>query len=99
MVVFTKTASIAPGKVASALGRAHEGATYVTRTYGAEVEVLVPIGGNPSRVAWSVRYKDLAAYEVVSNKLADDKQYWEMLSKNSELFLPGSIRDSFWRVV
>jgi hypothetical protein len=63
------------------------------------VEVLVPIGGNPQRVAWSVRYKDLAAYEVVGNKLRDDKQYWEIVSKNSGLFLPGSIRDSFWRVV
>ena len=99
MVVFSKTASIAPGKTPSALEHAHEVADYVTRTYGIEVEVLVPIGGNPQRVAWSVRYKDLAAYEGVSNKLRDDKQYWEIVSKNSGLFLPGSIRDSFWRVI
>jgi len=31
--------------------------------------------------------------------MRDDKHYGEMLSKNSDNFLPGSIRDSFWRVV
>jgi len=99
MIVFNKMACIAPGKMASALGHAHEIAAYVKSTYGADVEVLLPIGGNPQRVAWSVRYKDLAAYEVVNTKLREDKHYWEMVSKNSDNFLPGSVRDSFWRVI
>jgi hypothetical protein len=99
MIVFSKVACIAPGKIASALGHAHEVVAYIKSTYGVDVEILQPIGGNPARVAWSARYKDLAAYETVNLKMRDDKHYWEMVSKNSDNFLPGSIRDSFWRVV
>jgi hypothetical protein len=90
MIVFSKVACIAPGKAASALGHAHEVVAYIKSTYGVDVEILLPIGGNPARVAWSVRYKDLAAYEAVNMKMRDDKHYGEMLSKNSDNFLPGS---------
>lgn len=99
MIAFNRTAGIAPGKTASALGFAHEIAAYMKSTYGVDLEVLLPIGGNPQRIAWSTRYKDLAALEAVTTKLTADKKYWEIVGKHSDNFVAGSMRDSIWRIV
>ncbi len=59
----------------------------------------MPIGGNPQRIAWSARYKDLAALDAVSSKMLADKLYWEILGKGTDNFIQGSQRDSIWRVI
>jgi hypothetical protein len=99
MIAFIRTAAIAPGKTAGAIGFAHEISAYMKNAYDIELEVLVPIGGNPQRIAWSTRYKDLAALDTVNGKILADKQYWEIVNKNTELFLAGSINDAIWRTV
>lgn len=99
MIAFNRTACIAPGKTASALAFAHEIAAYMKDAYAVELEVLLPIGGNPQRIAWSARYKDLAALDAVNGKILADKKYWEIVGKNSDNFLAGSVRDSMWRTV
>jgi len=99
MIAFNRTAAIAPGKTSSSIGFAHEIAAYIKEAYGVELEVLLPIGGNPNRIAWSARYKDLAAMDAVNAKMLADKHYWEIVSKASDNFLPGSVRDSMWRTV
>ena len=99
MIAFSRTAGIAPGKTASAIGFAHEIAAYMKSSYGVDLEVLLPIGGNPQRIAWSTRYKDLAAMEAVSAKLLADTKYLAITGKGSENFMPGSMRDSIWRIV
>lgn len=99
MIAFNRTAGIAPGKTASAIGFAHEIAAYMKSTYGVDLEVLLPIGGNPQRIAWSARYKDLAALEAVTTKLTADKKYWEIVGKHSDNFVAGSMHDSIWRIV
>jgi hypothetical protein len=99
MIAFNRTAGIAPGKTANALGFAQEIAAYMKSTYGVDLEILSPIGGNPQRIAWSTRYKDLAALEAVTTKLTADKKYWEIVGKHSDNFVAGSMRDSIWRVV
>ena len=97
MITFYRIASIASGKTSSAIAFAHDIAAYIKKTYDLELEVLIPIGGNPQRVAWSARYKDLAAYDAVGSKLISDKQYWEIVGKGADNFIAGSIRDSIWR--
>lgn len=99
MISFVRVAGVAPGKTAAALGFAHEVAGYMKATYGVEMEVLRPIGGNPQRVAWSVRYPDLAALETVSTKLLSDKEYWSMVGKASDNFVAGSMHDTLWQTV
>lgn len=99
MIAFNRTASIAPGKTAAALGFAHEIASYMKRAYDVKLEVLMPIGGNPQRITWSARYQDLAALDAVNSKILADKEYMALASKGSENFLPGSLRDSIWRTV
>jgi hypothetical protein len=99
MIAFNRTASIAAGKTATAIAFAHEISAYMKEAYGLELEILLPIGGNPQRIAWSTRYKDLAAFDVVSSKLIADKHYWEIVGKSADNFIPGSMRDSIWRVL
>ena len=99
MIAFNRTAAIAPGKTAAAVGFAHEIASYMKRAYDVKLEVLMPIGGNPQRITWSARYQDLAALDAVNSKILADKEYMALAGKGSENFLPGSLRDSIWRTV
>lgn len=99
MINFVRVAGVAPGKTAAAIGFAHEMAAYMKSAYGVELEVLRPIGGNPQRIAWSARYADLAALEVVNTKTLADKQYWAMVGKASECFVAGSMRDTIWHTL
>jgi hypothetical protein len=96
MIAFVRTACIAPGKNAAAMTFARAIAAHLKTTQGIELEVLRPIGGNPSRIAWSARYKDLATFETVTAKLAGDNAYWELVGKNSDCFLAGSFNDAIW---
>ncbi len=96
MIAFVRTASIAPGKTGSAMAFAHDVAAYIKKAHDVQLEVLRPIGGNPSRVAWSSRYKDLAAMEAFNTKLFADKAYWELVGKSSDCFIAGSINDVIW---
>lgn len=99
MIAFVRTANIAPGKTAAAIGFAHEIAGHMKQTYGVELELLRPVGGNPQRIAWSARYADLAAMGEVNNKIMADKRYWEMVGKASDCFLAGSINDAIWQTL
>jgi hypothetical protein len=92
-------ASIAAGKTPSAIAFAHEIAAYMKEAYKLELEVMLPVGGNPQRIAWTTRYKDLAAFDEVSSKLLSDKHYWEIVGKSAENFIAGSMQDSIWRVI
>ena len=75
MITFNRTASIAAGKTSTTIGFAHEIAAYMKGTYKLDLEILPPVGGNPQRIAWSTRYKDLAAFDAVSSKIISDKHY------------------------
>ena len=99
MIAFNRVAAIAPGKTSAAIGFGKEISGYMKQAYGVELEMLVPVGGNPQRLAWSARYADLAALDAVNGKILMDKKYWEIINKNSDLFLAGSIHDSMWRTV
>lgn len=99
MISFYRIAGVAPGRTAAAIGFAHEIAGHMKSTYGVELEVLRPIGGNPQRIAWATRYKDLAALDAVNSKIMTDKRYWEMIGKASDNFVAGSMHDSIWQTL
>ena len=99
MIVFNRTANIAPGKTASAIAFAHEIAGHLKASDDLDPTVLQPVGGNPQRIAWSTRYKDLAALDALTQKLPTDKKYWELVGKASDNFIAGSMHDSIWRTL
>jgi hypothetical protein len=77
MIFFSRTASIAPGKASDAIAFGHLIAKYIKETYGTTLEVLVPIGGDPNRIAWHARYDSIAEWDAVTSKLLTDKLYVE----------------------
>ena len=97
IITFVWTAGIAPGKTSSAMKFAHEISAYMHTTFGVDIDVLRPIGGNPQCVAWSVQYQDLAALDSISQKSFADKHYWELVNKARDNFMAGSMRDSIWQ--
>jgi L-ascorbate metabolism protein UlaG (beta-lactamase superfamily) len=99
MIAFIRSASIAPGKTGEAIAFANQIAKLIKEKYGTTLELLVPIGGNPNRIAWHARYESLAQWETLAAKLIADTDYMGVIAKNSATFLPGSVHDEIWRVL
>jgi hypothetical protein len=99
MIAFYRSAAIAPGRLASTMTFAREVVAHITATTGAEVSVALPIGGNPNRIAWSTRHDSLADFDTMMLTLMADPGYVELLAKNSDNFIPGSVHDEIWRVI
>ena len=99
MIVFNCIANIASCKTAIAIAFAHEIAGHLKASDDLDLTVLQPVGGNPQRISWSTRYKDLAALDALSQKLPTDKKYWELVGKASDNFIAGSMHDSIWRTL
>lgn len=99
MIAITRTASIAPGKTSYAMAYGHQIAKYIKEKHGTTFEVLMPIGGNPARIAWHARFENLAQWETLTAKMLADKECMEIISKHADAFLPGSVHDSIWRTI
>jgi hypothetical protein len=99
MIAITRTASIAPGKAAFAMRFAHAVAKFVKDKHGTNIDVLLPVGGNPNRIAWYWRLEGLEQWEALTGKLMTDKKYMDLVAKNSDAFLAGSIHDEIWRSI
>jgi hypothetical protein len=99
MITFIRSAVVAPGKVNEALAFAHQVAKLITEKHGVAIELNVPVGGNPSRIAWLAHYENLAQYETVSAKLLTDKDYLGAIATTGGVFVPGSLHDEIWRKI
>lgn len=99
MITFIRSAVIAPGKTGEALAFAHQIAKLVTEKFGTRIELLMPVGGNPSRIAWSARYDSLAEWDTLSAKLLADSDYLKAIAATGDIFVPGSMNDDLWRSI
>ena len=99
MIRFVRMASIAPGKTGSALTFAKKIADYLAKHHKLKLEVMMPIGGNPNRVAWRTEYASLAALEENQTNFMADPKYMELVASGADNFIAGSIMDSIWRTV
>jgi hypothetical protein len=99
MITFIRTISIAPGKTRKAMAFGHDIARYIKEKHGTTIEVLMPMGGNPSRIAWFARFDGLAQLETLTGKLLAEGQYMELVEKNADTFLAGSLHDEIWRAI
>lgn len=99
MVRFIRTASIAPGKVGEAIMFAKQIADYVDKSFGTKLEVMMPIGGNPNRIAWRAEYADLASVEDLMVRSSADTKYMDMVKSGGIYFIPGSVSDSIWKSI
>ena len=99
MIAFYRSACIAPGKFGSAMTFAREIAAYIKDKHGLDLQIGIPIGGNPQRVGWSARYESLAALEASQTKLLADQKYMDMVARGGDNFIAGSIHDDIWRIL
>ncbi|WP_395402750.1 hypothetical protein ACHMW6_30710 [Pseudoduganella sp. UC29_106] len=99
MITFSRTANVAPGKTTEAIKFAKTIQAYLKEGYGIELEVMLPFGGNPLRVAWTGRFDSVAKIDEFQQKMMGDQQYWNIISQYKDCLLPGSVNDSIWRTV
>jgi hypothetical protein len=99
MVTVIRSAVIVPGKTGEALAFAHQIAKLITDKHGVKIDLLLPVGGNPSRIAWKSHYEGLGEWEAFGNKLLADAEYIAALATTSSIFVPGSLNDDIWRSI
>ena len=99
MIRFVRTASIAPGKLGDALAFAKQVSEYIGNHFSVRLEIMMPVGGNPNRVAWRAEYESLGAMEEMQTKMLADPKYAELVGKGASNFIAGSVNDSIWRTM
>jgi hypothetical protein len=99
MIRFVRSASIASGKVGDAIAFAKQIVDYVGKNYSVKLEVMMPVGGNPNRIAWRAEYADLAAMEAMFARSAMDPKYMELVKAGAANFIPGSVNDVIWKTI
>jgi hypothetical protein len=97
MIHFTRTTSIAPGKVADALAFAGEMTEYLSSTYAQKMQLMLPVGGNPHRLCFYTSYDSLADMEKFQSRTMGDPKYLSILGKSAGIFIPGSAHDDIWK--
>ena len=99
MIRFIRIGSVAPGKLGDALAFAKQITEYIGKNYGQKLEVMMPIGGNPNRIAWRTEYANLAALEEFMTKTTSDPKYAELVKGGGMNFVAGSLNDSIWKTL
>lgn len=97
MIYFLRSATIATGKMGTAMSFARDVAAYIKKKTGKTVTLGMPIGGEPNRIGWFVEYDDLAELDKIQTGLLQDSEYLAITAKGGENFLPGSLHDDIWR--
>ena len=97
MITFVRTGAIAPGKGAAAIAFAQKVVAYWRDSHDREIDLLRPVAGNPNRISFVGRYKDLAEFDSFAMKSQADTEYMQLLASAADLFVAGSIHDEIWR--
>ena len=99
MITFNRIAAIQAGKAGPAMAWAHEICAYLKDGYGMSVDMAVPVGGNPSRIAWTVRYDNMAAMETAQDRMLMDARYQQIVARGGDFLISGATRDSLWKAL
>ena len=99
MITLTRSATVVPGMFSPAMAFANEISKQFTATTGIDVKIAVPVGGNPSRIAWIANYENLAQFEAAGLKLLADQKYMELTKKAAGILVPNILHDKIWRTL
>ena len=97
MIVFQRRANIASGKMMEAMQWAHKITGLFKEITGTELEVMVPVGGNPFQVVWRAHYDSMADLEAAMAKTVSNEKYIMEITSAADLFMAGSVRDDMWQ--
>lgn len=99
MIHLMRTVSVMPGKLGNALAFSKQVTEHIATTHNVGLTMLVPVGGNPFRIAWTSTYPDLGALGDFQAKLLGDRKYAEIISGAADSFIPGATTDEIWRTL
>jgi hypothetical protein len=99
MITVVRTSTVAPGKMADAMTFAQQVTKLARDKFDLDVHVSTPIGGNPSRIAFTASYPTLAEVEAMLIKINADADYQNFVAANVATFVPGSAHVELWRSV
>ncbi|MCA0873904.1 hypothetical protein LCL97_24010 [Seohaeicola saemankumensis] len=99
MIIFHRTAAIAPGKGQEAWKFANDISETFKSITGVELTLMMPLSGNPHRITWRAQYDDLAALDAAQAKSMQDEGYLNAVSDAAHLFIAGSAIDQMWRTM
>ena len=99
MIAFVRFVSIMPGKTPDALAIAHKIKKHAKEKHGSEINLMMPIGGNPNRIAFVSTADHLADLEGALEKIAADAEWQKLIADNAGNVIPGSVHDEIWRIL
>ncbi len=99
MITFVRTVSITPGKTAELLAFAHKVKDYIKQKYNLDMSLSMPVGGNPNRLAFIAVTSTLAEFETLTEKLATDAGYQQIVATSAASVIAGSVHDDLWRAL
>ena len=97
MITLVRTFQTLPGHQLAAIATAREIAAHLVRKHGAPMSVITPVGGNPFRIGYLVRYDDLATLERVMAAMPGDDELAPLIGRIGTHMVPGSSHDEIWR--
>jgi hypothetical protein len=82
MITYVRFYSIMPGKTPDALATAHKIKKHAKDKHGFEVNLMMPIGGNPNRIAFVSTADHLADLEGAFGKIEADAEFQKLTAGN-----------------
>lgn len=100
MIRYTRTAVVAGGHMADALGFADKVTRLVNSRYpDVGLRWGMQIGGTSGVVHWTMDLPDLGTVESMFGELTADGEYISLVDGAGQVFVPGSISDAVVRFV
>lgn len=99
MITFVRSYSIMPGKTPEAVANAHKIRKHAKEKHGSEITLLMPIGGNPNRIAFVSTGASLAELETGLATFTADAEWQRLVADNAPNVVPGSVHDDMWHTL
>ena len=104
MIHFRRTHTMAPGRQADAVARAHEWEAIHMKATGVDVRVSVVTTGTLGRLCVSADFESMGAHEVIGAKanahpdwIALGAKHGQEVRDGTSPFVPNTTHDEYWR--
>lgn len=98
MIRFVRTVHIQPGRLRPVMRGLLAIAQHVKATHGIDVQVAMPIGGNPNRISTMTKLRDMAAVETTLATLMADEVYTRLVEEIAPHLTSDGTHDEVWKV-
>lgn len=99
MIIVVRSMTILPGKATAGVASAKETAELVQRAGIKRAHALAPVGGNSSRLGVLIEYESLTQYDELHFKLIGDPDFAALCARDTDILVPGTLRQKIWRVI